>query len=167
MRTDPPAPARRTFTVAVTRRIPAPPDAVYGVFADYRDAHPRILPPSFFTGLRVVEGGHGAGTVIDVDGRFAGRTRTLRGHVTEPEPGRLLVEAYPAERMVTTFRVDPAGHGSQVTIATQMPRRWGPIGWLEERIVRRLLARVFGEELDLVADYLAEGGSAAAAAPRR
>ncbi len=146
----------RTFEVSATRGIPAPAEAVYEVFADYREAHPRILPPSFFVGLRVEEGGYGAGTVVLVDGRFAGRTRTIRGIVTEPEPGRLLVESYPAERMVTSFRVMPDGAASRVTISTVMPRRWGPVGWLEERIVRRLLGRVFAEELDLVAKYLAE-----------
>uniref|UniRef100_UPI002FC69A85 hypothetical protein n=1 Tax=Devosia sp. TaxID=1871048 RepID=UPI002FC69A85 len=40
-------------------------------------------------GMTVEEGGYGAGTVIDVAGRFAGRTRMIRGVVTEPEPGRL------------------------------------------------------------------------------
>lgn len=161
------APARRTFEIAATRRIAAPAEAVYGVFADYREAHPRILPPSFFVGLTVVEGGRGAGTVIDVHGRFAGRTRTIRGLVTEPEPGRLLVESYPAERMVTSFRVvpEPGGAASLVTISTVMPRRRGPVGWIEERIVRRLLARVFAEELELVAAYLARGGAAARADP--
>lgn len=144
----------RTFQVAATRRIQAPAEAVYRVFADYREAHPRILPPRFFVGLRVVEGGYGAGTVIEVDGRFAGRTRTIRGVVTEPEPGRLLVESYPDERMVTSFRVVPAGGGSEVTISTVLPRRWGPAGWLQERIVRRILPPVFAEELELVAAYL-------------
>lgn len=118
----------RTFEVAATRRIEAPVEVVYGVFADYREAHPRILPPRFFAGLQVEEGGYGAGTVILVDGRFAGRTRTLRGVVTEPEPGRLLVKSYPAERMVTSFRVVPAGGGSEVTISTVMARRRGPAG---------------------------------------
>jgi uncharacterized protein YndB with AHSA1/START domain len=149
-----PAPPGRTFEITASRRIDAPPEAVYAVFADYREAHPRILPPRSFVGLRVVEGGHGAGTVIDVDGRFAGRTRTIRGVVTEPQPGRLLVESYPAERMVTSFRVVPAGGGAQVTISTVMPRRWGPLGWLEERMVRRFLPSVFAEELELLAAYL-------------
>lgn len=149
--------AARTFEVAVTHRIAAPAEAVYGVFADYCEAHPRILPPSFFVGMDVEQGGYGAGTIIDVKGRFAGRTRVIRGIVTEPEPGRLLVESYPAERMVTSFRVapEPGDEASMVTISTVMPRRWGPVGWIEERIVRRLLSRVFTEELDLVAAYLA------------
>jgi hypothetical protein len=149
----------RTYLISTTREIPASPAAVYGVFADYKVAHPSILPPSFFVGLRIEQGGYGAGTVILVDGRFAGRTRTIRGVVTEPEPGRLLVESYPAERMVTSFKVVPKYGGAEVTISTLMPKRWGPIGWMEERVVRRLLSRVFAEELDLVAAYVARPGS--------
>lgn len=148
--------AQRTFEVRATREIAFPPDAAYAVFADYREAHPAILPPSFFVGMTVEEGGHGAGTHITVLGRFAGRTRAIRGVVTEPEPGRLLVETYPAERMETSFRVDPADDGaSRVTIASRFPRRRGPLGWLEERVVRRLLDRVYAEELDLLEAYLA------------
>jgi len=153
--------AARTFEIAVTRTIPAPPDAVYGVFADYRVAHPRVLPPRFFTGLKVEEGGHGAGTVVMVEGRFAGRTRTMRGVVTEPEPGRLLVESYPADQTVTSFHVAPApgNSGSTVTISTIMNRRRGIVGWIEERVVRRLLEGVYTEELDLVRKYLADHGA--------
>lgn len=150
--------APRTFELGATRRIAAPAEAVYAVFADYHEAHPRILPPSFFAGLRVEEGGYGAGTVVLVDGKFAGRTRTIRGIVTELEPGRLLVESYPAERIVTSFRVEPDGDASIVTISSVMPRSRGIVGWVEERVIRRLLTRVYAEELDLVAAYLARDG---------
>jgi len=145
----------RTFEISATRRIEAPAAAVYEVFADYREAHPKILPPSFFTGLTVEEGGHGAGTVLVVTGKFAGRTRALRGIVTEPEPGRRLVETYPDDRTVTTFVVDPArGDACLVTIASVFPARWGPIGWIERAVIRRLLRRVYAEELDLVSAYV-------------
>ena len=137
----------RTFEISATRRVPRPAEAVYRVFADYRGAHPEILPPSFFVGLHVEEGGYGAGTVIRVQGRFAGQTRTMRGVVTEPEPGRRLVESYPETATETTFLVEPepGGEASTVTISTVMPRRPGLPGWIEERLVRRLLKRVYAE----------------------
>lgn len=73
-----------------------------------------------------------------------------------PEPGRRLVETYPADRMVTSFVVDPrpGKTACDVTISTVFPKRWGPIGWLERRIVRGLLNRVYAEELHLLAAYL-------------
>ncbi len=43
------------------RTIPAPAAAVYALLADYRDGHPRILPPAF-SDLTVLQGGIGAGT---------------------------------------------------------------------------------------------------------
>jgi hypothetical protein len=46
--------------------IPARPEAIYAVLADYREAHPAILPKPYFTELKVEEGGQGAGTVIHV-----------------------------------------------------------------------------------------------------
>jgi uncharacterized protein YndB with AHSA1/START domain len=147
----------RTFEFSLTRRIDAPADRVYAVFADYREAHPKVLPPSFFTGLTVEEGGYGAGTKLIVHGKFAGRERSLYGLVTEPEPGRLLVESYPEDGTVTSFLVEPepGGTASRVTLTSVLPRRSGPIGWIERAVVRRLLRRVYAEELQLVADYLA------------
>lgn len=150
--------AGRTFEISSSRRIEAPAPTVYEVFADYREAHRRILPPGFFTGMTVEEGGHGAGTTVRVETRFAGRTRAIRGVVTEPEPGRLLVESYPEERMVTSFRVEAEAGTCRVTISSVFPRRRGPAGWLEQRIVRRLLNRVYAEELERVAEYVARGG---------
>lgn len=150
----------RTFEVSLTRRIEARPEQVYGVFADYREAHPKVLPPSFFTGLTVEEGGYGAGTKLVVHGKFGGRTRSLRGVVTEPEPGRLLVESYPDDHTVTSFLVEPedGGAASRVTLTSAFPRRRGPAGWIERVVVRRLLRRVYAEELALVADYVASRG---------
>lgn len=149
--------AGRTYTVSATRRIDAPPAKVFAVFADYREAHPRILPPSFFVGLDVEEGGYGAGTVLVVRTRFAGRTRSMRGIASEPEPGRLLVESYPDDGVVTSFRVDPepGGEASAVTISTEFPRRPGFSGWLERHMVPRLVKRVYAEELDRTAEYVA------------
>jgi uncharacterized protein YndB with AHSA1/START domain len=152
--------AARTYEVSVTRRIEAPAEKVYAVFADYREAHPKILPPRFFVDLSVEEGGHGAGTTLVVKGRFAGRTRSMRGIVTEPEPGRRLVEIYPDERTVTTFAVDPepGEEACTVTISTVLPTRRGAAGWIERSIVRRLLKRAYAEELDLLAAYVARSG---------
>lgn len=145
-----------TFELSATREIEAPAEAVYRVFADYVEAHPRILPPAFFEGLTVEEGGYGAGTRIVVRGRFAGRIRALRGVVSEPEPGRLLVETYPDDRIVTSFRVEPEDGGCRVTISSVLPARRGLLGWIERRMVARLLPRVYAEELDRVAAYVAD-----------
>src|SRR5829696_5459319 len=109
--------ARHTITVAAEIDASAP--LAYSIIADYRDGHPHILPRPPFVSLDVDEGGIGAGTVIRFKMRMLGTTREMRAAVTEPEPGRVLVESDAAGAVVTTFTVDPlSDRRSRVTIAT-------------------------------------------------
>ena len=135
--------------VSETARVNAPAADVYRVIADYRVGHPRIVPPRYFGPLVVERGGIGAGTEISFSMRVLGRERPVRGVVTEPEPGRVLVETYPESDTVTTFTVDPAGAAAaDVTIATALPTRRGLAGVLERAFVTRLLRRIYHEELE-------------------
>ena len=59
------------------RTVPAPAAAVYALLADYRDGHPRILPPAF-SDLMVLQGGIGAGTIIRFSLKFAGRRQASK-----------------------------------------------------------------------------------------
>jgi hypothetical protein len=80
---------------------------VYAILADYRNGRPRILPERYFSNLEVERGRVGAGTVIRFQVRTLGITRSFRGEVTEPKPGRVLVESYPQTGEVTSFTVEP------------------------------------------------------------
>jgi hypothetical protein len=121
---------------------------VYRMIADYRTGHPRIIPPRYFRNLEVEEGGYGEGTLIRFDMIVFGKTQHVRGRVTEPEPGRMLVETYPETGAVTTFVVEPIGAStSRVTIATDMPTRGGLLGRIERAMMRSVLNRVFVAEL--------------------
>jgi hypothetical protein len=101
-------PRHRVSASAVVR---APAGRVYAILADYRHGHPRIVPRPPFGPLEVEQGGTGAGTVVRFQMRLLGRTRTFRAAVTEPEPGRVLVETDLGRGAVTTFTVDPCGEG--------------------------------------------------------
>ena len=95
------------------------------MLANYRDGHARILPRQF-SELLVEQGGIGAGTVIRFQMNAFGQKRTLRAEITEPEPGRVLVETYlDSNGMVTIFAVDPgtAPADSRVTLSTELPVR--------------------------------------------
>jgi uncharacterized protein YndB with AHSA1/START domain len=144
----------KPYQVSAVRRIDAAPERVFDILADYRVGHPAILPKRFFTGLEVEQGGYGAGTVIRYGMRAAGRVNRARAAVTEPVPGRVLVETDLGGRgIVTTFTVTPARDGgSQVEFATDIPSRGGPLGALERWVVRRYLRRVYAEELQLLAE---------------
>jgi hypothetical protein len=99
------AAASPTYVVSATARLKAPPRRVYDTIADYHTGHPRILPKQF-RNLTVEQGGVGAGTVIRFQVRVFGRTDTFRAEVTEPEPGRILVEKnILGSDSVTTFIV--------------------------------------------------------------
>jgi hypothetical protein len=153
-----------TYRVTATRRIDAPARLAYDIIADYRDGHPRIIPPPWFRDIRVETGGIGSGTTFNFDVYAFGAKRTLHAVVTEPEPGRVIVETY-RDGTVTSFTVAPADgdRACDVTIASDMPRRAGIAGWIERAMMRRFLHRVFEAELALL-EHAARSSAAHGAA---
>jgi hypothetical protein len=138
----------RTLRVEARANIGAAAPDVYRIIADYRTGHTRIIPRRYFRNLEVETGGYGAGTLIRYDLLAFGTTYHARARVTEPEPGRVLVETDLEKGAVTTFTVDPLGGAqSRVTIATEMPTRAGVVGWLERAMTGRFLRRVYDAEL--------------------
>jgi hypothetical protein len=138
-----------TFSVSSSRRIDAAPELLYGIIADYVTGHPQIIPPRYFRDLTVLKGGYGAGTEIAVTMIALGRETRFSAAVTEPIPGRVLVETAPAEGVVTSFRVEPgeSGTGSDVTIQTELKARSGLGGSVERMVVSFALRRIYREEL--------------------
>ncbi|HEY6464793.1 MAG TPA: SRPBCC family protein [Candidatus Acidoferrales bacterium] len=146
-------PSSEKHVVSASATIAANPERVYDILANYVDEHPRILP-SEFSDLVVEQGGIGAGTMIRFKMRVLGRTQNYRAIVTEPEPGRVLVETYfQPDGTVTTFIVDPESGGTQsrVTFSTSMPVRDGFAGRIERFAGTRLLRPIFERELGLLA----------------
>jgi hypothetical protein len=144
--------------------VGAPAADAYRMIADYRNGHPRIIPSRYFRDLQVEEGGYGQGTVICYDLLALGTTRRARARVTEPEPGRVIVETDLDIGAVTTFVVEPVGAVQcRVTIATDLPTHAGPLGWVERALVRPLLVRAFVAELaQLDAELKADAAKRAA-----
>ena len=136
-----------TYSVFSTRRIDAAPELVYGIIADYVTGHPRIVPPRYFRDLTVQKGGYGEGTEIAVTMMALGSENRFTAAVTEPIPGTLLVETAPGEGVVTSFRVEPAGGGSDVTIRTELQLKPGMGGAMERMVYSLVLRRIYREEL--------------------
>jgi hypothetical protein len=136
--------------------IDARPEAVYAVLSDYRVGHPAILPKPYFEECTVLEGGTGAGTVIRVRMNVMGVKRQYRMTVSEPEPGRLLVETDPDAGVVTHFRVEPTGDGQQsrVTITTDSKPSPGFVGVMERLINPPISRRIYKQELAQLNDYM-------------
>ncbi len=138
----------------------------YALIADYRDGHRRIVPPRAFKWLRVDSGGTGAGTAIAYEMRVLGASNVALAIVSEPEPGRVLVETDVNGRVVTTFTVDPRGPSAcHVTIATTVKPRAGVGGWIEAFVTRRILPPLYREEVQRLAEH-AEGRQVHAPVPQ-
>ncbi len=156
---------RKAYTVTASALVEAPADLVYSIIADYHEGHPRILPRKYFTFLAVERGGVGEGTLIRFGMRAFGKTRVASAAVTEPEPGRVLVEtALDAGGPVTTFLVEPEGRRSRVTFNTELTTSAaGLAGAVERFVATRFLKRVYALELQQLKDFAVRrlAGSAA------
>lgn len=141
--------------------INARPEAVYAVFSDYRVAHQAVLPKPYFTEMLVTRGGQGAGTETLLKMTIFGQNFTYHQVVTEPEPGRVLMETDHEQNVVTTFTFDPVGDGSQthLTIVTEMPSKPGVSGWIESMITPRVMGNIYKKEVGLLKDYLRQQAS--------
>jgi uncharacterized protein YndB with AHSA1/START domain len=133
------------------RTIDAPADEVYGYLADMH-AHPRFLPPAF-SDFQVEEGGVGAGSVTRFAVTAGGRTRNYRMRVTEPAPGRTLVESDTNSSLVTTFNVEPQGSTSLVRISTSWDGAAGIGGFFERTFAPKALRRLYLDELERLNAY--------------
>ncbi len=143
-----------TYTFSAERTIASPADRVFRILADYRNHHPRILPPSIHD-LTVEEGGTGEGTVIRYSLRLLGRDQATRASVTEPEPGRVLVETILDRDFVTAFTVDPAGAECHVRIESRANTP-GVQGIIERLTVPRMLKPMYERELENIDRYARE-----------
>jgi uncharacterized protein YndB with AHSA1/START domain len=135
------------------RTIDAPADRVYGYLADMHQ-HPHFLPPAF-SDFQVVEGGVGAGTVTSFAVTAGGRTRSYRMRVSEPEPGRTLVETDANSSLVTTFTVEPRDGRSLVRISTSWDGASGVGGFFERTFAPKAMRRIYLDELDRLNAYAA------------
>ncbi len=143
----------KRHVISASAIIPARRDRVYSLIANYNDGHQRILPKQF-TSVVVEEGGVGAGTVIRVQMSLLGKKQTYSAAISEPEPGRVLVETnLEANSWFTTFTVNPgsAPADSDVTISTELPVRAGFPGKLERMLSTLFLRPLYVKELENLA----------------
>jgi Polyketide cyclase / dehydrase and lipid transport len=133
------------------RVINAPADVVYRCLADYTHHHRPggFLPPAF-SNQEVLSGGVGDGTVIRLNVSLRGRTNNLTARISEPEPGRILVED--GERVQTTFTVQPEADKSRVRFDTVL-KAGGLEGLMNKFLAARLLRPVYTDELERLERY--------------
>ena len=141
----------KTKTAAV---LEARPEDVYATIADYREGHPKILPKENLYDLQVEQGGYGAGTIHRFKARALGVEQSYYQVVSEPEPGRVLVERDidSVQNLATTFTVIPLEQGqkSHVEIATTMNASPGLKGFVERIVFSLAFPPIYRKELKLL-----------------
>ena len=134
-----------TIHVSADKTIAAPAETLYGYLADM-SVHPRFLPEAF-SDFQVESGGVGAGTVTRFKVTAGGRARDYRMEVSEPEPGRVLVESDTSSSLVTRFTVTPEGDSSRVEISTTWDGAGGVGGFFERMFAPRVIRGIYVDEL--------------------
>lgn len=149
----------RQIKVKVEAVLDARPADVYATIADYRKGHPSILPKESYYDLQVEEGGYGAGTIMSFKARVLGVEQSFRQRVSEPEPGKVLVEQDidTVQNVTTTFTVIPVEQGqkSHVEISAMMNTSPGLKGFVERVVVSIFNPPIYRKELKLL-EYVAQ-----------
>jgi hypothetical protein len=144
--------------------LAAPPEDVYATIADYQQGHPNILPKENLFDLVIEQGGYGAGTIIRFKTRILGVEQAFYQRVSEPEPGKVLVEQDidSAQNATTTFTVLPLAQGqkSHVEISTTMNSRPGIKGFLERILLPIIFPSIYHKELKLLEAVAQKQGTA-------
>jgi hypothetical protein len=135
------------------RLVDAPADVVYHCIADYERHHRpgEFLPPGF-TDMEIEQGGVGNGTVVHFTVTAMGQSQRHHARVTEPEPGRVLLESEDHNGLSTRFTVEPQGQQSRVRFDTVYTKS-GPQGWIEKLLVARVLGPLYADELERLERY--------------
>ena len=144
----------RVNTASAEGPVAASPDVVYRYLSDMQNHHPHFLPPAF-SDFQVVSGGIGEGTVVTFQFSAGGRRRDFRQTLTEPEPGRRMVETDANSSSVTTFLVDPldGGKSSKVTISTQWNGARGVGGFFERMFAPRVMRGIYLDQIRRLDEY--------------
>jgi polyketide cyclase/dehydrase/lipid transport protein len=138
--------------LSAERVIDAPADIAYHCIADYEAHHkPGGFLPSMFKDQTIERGGVGEGTVIRFKTVVAGKEREEVSEISEPQPGRVLVETGRFAR--TTFTVEPRGtERCAVRFDTEF-LSGGLEGFVTRLLGPRLLRPVYEDELSRLERY--------------
>lgn len=145
-----------TVRAEQTAIIDARPETVYNIIADYEVGHRAILPQPYFEEMTIVKGGRGAGTELRLRIVAFGQTYHYHQIVSEPEPGRVILEKDLDSEQSTRFIIDPVNGGekTRITIASEFPAQPGFAGIIQRLVQIPFSRRLFKQELQNLNDYV-------------
>jgi hypothetical protein len=137
------------IVVKQERVVPASPETVYTLLADYKIQRPKLLTPNFLD-YTVEKGGKGSGTVVSYRLHSANRERLYRMHIDEPVKGEVLTERDSNSSLVTTWSLFPVRSGAltRVRITTEWQGHGGVGGFFEKTFAPLGLRSIYGKMLD-------------------
>ena len=140
----------------LTEIIDAKPEVLYGILSDYIHGHPKIIPREHFPSIAVEKGGKGAGTVVLVTTKALGVENKNRLLISEPEPGRVLVEKDDKNAFTTSFILTPrdAGKKTELCISTDWQPKPGLKGYLEGLATPPVARMIYKKEMRKIAEYI-------------
>lgn len=125
-------------------QLSASPERVLEFLRDYRGSRERILTDNY-TAYRVEQRGKGDGTVFAYHFAAGRRERDYRLQARETPAG--LQESDQLSSFVTTWQVEPAPGGSQVTLESSWDGAGGVAGVFEGLFAPLGLRRIYGRVL--------------------
>lgn len=134
-----------TVNVQTSATIGASAEATYALIAESAQ-RPAFLPEAM-SGFETLEGGTGAGTVHRWVLKTPRGDREYVMAVTEPEPGRVLVESDQKSSLVTTWTVTPTGESCTVDITTTWQGAGGIGGFFEKTFAPKALSKIYRDQL--------------------
>jgi ribosome-associated toxin RatA of RatAB toxin-antitoxin module len=139
----------KTKHVEVSHVFNATPQELYAIISDFKKGLPSILPKKYFTGWKVEKGGNGAGTIVNVKMTFFGKDQHFRLAVTEPKPGRELVETDTDTGKYTRFTFKPLDDGKrcEITIDSKIPVQNGLLSYFKSLMVANMSKGLYKSEL--------------------
>lgn len=133
-------------SASTSRTVAAAPDQVLTALSDYQTVRPRILPEQY-RDFAVVEGGQGDGTVATWTLQ-ATKKRARNVRATVRVAGDTITENDANSSMVTTYRVAPAGQGTEVTTTTEWTGAGGVGGFFEKTFAPLGLKKIQAQVLE-------------------
>ena len=143
------------IVVKQERVVPASPETVYALLADYKIQRPKLLTPNFLD-YTVEKGGKGSGTVVSYRLHSANRERLYRMHIDGTSKGEVLTERDSNSSLVTTWSLFPVRGGAltRVRITTEWQGHGGVGGFFEKTFAPMGLRSIYSKMLDALVQQI-------------
>lgn len=146
---------------SVERVLNFPDRLIYAILSDFREHHLRIVPSSVRApSFQIIEGGIGAGTIIEHESSLGHEPQPVRYVVAEPEPGRVLTMTGSGGAIVQTFQLTNSSPTQcSLNMSAKFRSRNGLLGLIDRILGRMELERVLNQKLDNLELYAATLGA--------